>query len=63
MFYRTIFSGDSMCLHLEFLRGQTEVIFKVKVLLDLKIMKNLHFLSAHMRKYLNNRNVNTCFST
>ena len=37
MSFRTNFFKDFICLHLKFLKGQTEVIFKVKVKLGLKM--------------------------
>ena len=52
MFFRTFFQIY------KFLRGQTEVLFKVNVKLD-----NYHFLSAQMPKYLIYKNVTKCFST
>ena len=33
--FLTIFLRDSICSHLKFMKGQTEVIFKVKVKLSL----------------------------
>ena len=43
MSFRSNFSRVFICSQLKFIRGETEVIFKVKVNLDLKNVNNLHF--------------------
>ena len=41
--FRTYFSRASICSQLQFIRDESEVIFKVKVKLDLKNVNNLFF--------------------
>ena len=43
MSFRPNFLRASICSQLKFIRGETEVILKVKVKIDIRNVNNLHF--------------------